>query len=1005
MKNLKKLISVIIAVIMIVGSFATVSAADYADVESTNSYAKAIQVLSGLGIAKGDDEGNFNPKNDVKRSEMVAFICRAMGEEDVAAGSATNAFTDVAANHWAAGEIAWGVNRGIINGMGDGTFAPDASVSYQDAVVMIMRALGYDRIAQRKENGGYPVGYLKLASQYGVLKDAGYDNQAAATREIIAQLIFNGLTAAMVDVTEYGDTVEDDKYVIYNGKNRALKNLLTDVNDMYRVKMEVVSTPKSAPTVCVDKNGNEMVKVYLDKACDYYDISRVAEKIGATWTDVDPSAAEDYKWVAKFYVGETDVADYLGYTFEAYVAEDDNLNDIAILAAIAEQKAVVKETIAENLNTIVVTSGKVSYYANLEDRKPTEIEIATAPTVYYNGVEATSVIDTVFAEGSDDGATPYDDTNGLAILLAEKADSITFMGAKNAAYDKIFVTDYLYKRVKSVNADEKLIKFKGTGSLDLDAESRNDEDFIYNIYDANGKAMDIADINEGDVLNIVCPLDSTTIGNYFSVGYLDIYVTNETVTGKVDELKTSGQYVIDGEAYVSTTGLTIGEEGTFFLTIDGKIMDKEAATTVSKSFAFIINVDSDTVFDLTTYSLRIFKADGTIEDLVVADTLKFFDGSDTATILKRKDGTQIAEFGTSGGHFYDAVADEIAASASDTHKDAAKAAAEAKLADRFVTYKTNSANEITEIRLAAANTAIEVVGWAGKKYNAEFNEFGGEDIGEAPLFVAEVSEIDTTNHKFNVDADDLEIANFAALDEDDTYNAMLYTVDGEKELAAVLLDAKPGLAFAHTPLAVVKSLGTKLNDDDNSVESITFVQSGTVKTLKVDYDEYPSATGLAVGDVFQYAVNAAGEITDFELVYNAAARALDTTYATGLDLPNDDVAFVFGVISELDDYIVLASQVDSNLVPTTSEKFKFAEVEGATYAWYEEAGSNNPVSIITIDGLRETVRANAVYAAVAKVNENGRVEDVVLVALDPSVFNAFGVINGSTATWELNPND
>ena len=268
MKNLKKLISVIIAVIMLVGSFATVSAADYADVESTNSYYKAIKVLSGLGIAQGDGE-NFNPKADVKRSEMVTFICRAMGEEDVATGSSTNLFSDVAANHWAAGYIAWGVNRGIINGMGDGTFAPDASVSYQDAVVMIMRALGFDRIAQRKENGGYPVGYLKLASQYGVLKDAGFDNVAAAPREVIAQLIFNGLTAPMVDVKEYGEVVEDDKYVIYNGKNgNSLKDLLTGVNEIYRVKANVVGTPKS-DSALIDNAGNYQVELQFTDAYDY----------------------------------------------------------------------------------------------------------------------------------------------------------------------------------------------------------------------------------------------------------------------------------------------------------------------------------------------------------------------------------------------------------------------------------------------------------------------------------------------------------------------------------------------------------------------------------------------------------------------------------------------------------------------------------------------------------------------------------------------------------------
>lgn len=965
MKNLKKLISVIIAVIMLVGSFATVSAADYADVESTDSYYKAIKVLSGLGIAKGDDEGNFNPENDVKRSEMVAFVCRMMGEEDIATASASNAFTDVAANHWAAGYIAWGVNRGVINGMGDGTFAPDASVSYQDAVVMIMRALGYDRIAKRAENGGYPTGYLKLASQYGVLKDAGYDNAKAATREIIAQLIYNGLTAPLVDVSYYGVSVEDDRYVIYNGKNGTdLRTLLTYSNDVLKVKATIDETPKANPATCIDKEGNYLVKLTVTDAYDY-SVSAVTTELGS-----NPVYA---------YVGETEAADLLGSTVEAYIAEDEELNDWVLLAVVADSKSVVEETITENLDTIVKSGNVIKYYADMNDRKMTEIDIVASPTVYYNGVVLTAT----------DLATYFTD---LETLLNSNADSITFMGAKNAAYDKIFVTDYIYKVVKSVNEAESLIKFDPAGALDLDAESRNDEDFIYGIYDAEGNVMDIADIAEGDVLNIVCPVDGG-VGNIDTVEYLDIYVTNETVTGKVDEYRTTtNEYVIDGEAYTTENcTLTIGEEGTFYLSIDGKIIKKDAATAISKNFALYLGSHNEASFGVNSYTFKLFTAEGEV-NLKVADTLKVYAADGTASVKKAKDGAQDSF-----------VASLDALCANQTTENAAEANAKA----RFFSYATNADNEIKEIRLAGGPSSelIASIDKAAAKYNADFEEFGGYAIADANLFVAPVVEV-TTGY-YNVDTDKLNIGNFAALDEDDTFNSYLYTVNGEDDLVAVLMTDKPSYGLETSPLAVVASIGTSLDADDNTVYSYTIVQSGETKTVKADYDEFPAGiSGLAVGDIFQYAVNAEDEIAEAKEIYDAATRAL-TSYASTKTVAANDHAFVFGVVAEYADYILFAKKYDTTpntFVPSAVDgdtlKIRVNEVEGATYAWYEEALANNKVKKITINGVRETVRANAVYAAVGFVNENEKVEDIVVVAIDPTYMNSVSAIN-SFGNWKI----
>ncbi len=109
MKNLKKLVSVIVTVAMLISSLAALSVGaatgQYGDVQESNSYYKAIKVTSGLGIVEGDDEGNFNPTSNIKRSEMVAMVCRAMGQEDVAKASGGSPFDDVAADHWAAGYV------------------------------------------------------------------------------------------------------------------------------------------------------------------------------------------------------------------------------------------------------------------------------------------------------------------------------------------------------------------------------------------------------------------------------------------------------------------------------------------------------------------------------------------------------------------------------------------------------------------------------------------------------------------------------------------------------------------------------------------------------------------------------------------------------------------------------------------------------------------------------------------------------------------------------------
>lgn len=964
MKNLKKLISVIIAVIMIVGSFATVSAADYKDVESTSSFYKAINVLSGLGIVNGDDEGNFNPKNDIKRSEMVALVCRMMGEEDIATNSASNAFTDVAANHWAAGNIAWGVNRGIINGMGDGTFAPDASVSYQDAVVMIMRALGYDRIAQRAQNGGYPAGYLKLASQRGVLKDAGFDNQAAAPREVVAQLIYNAMTAPLVDVKQYGMNVEDDRYIIHDGSDEdaPLRTLLTYTNEIYKVKADITDTAKTNAGL-IDKDGSYKVTMNVTNGFGYS-----MKEVSDVLTGIESSSA----FPVTVYAGETNAADLLGATVEAYLVEDEDLSGAwKLLAVVADAKSTKTETItAAEVDFIGYTTGKFTYED--ADGQEEEIELATGSdlTIYYNGKK----VDTANNFGA-----------GVINTLMMAAEEITFAGSRTGDYSKIFITDYSYHQVSKVYPEDLYINAQASGAataldLELDPEVRGNKKFTYGLFDAEGNAIELADIAEDDILNIVAPLTidpatgslTNTLAN---VAYMDIYVTDNAITGAVTEDFLDGRYAIDSDVYKMVSGtLPSGAEGTFYVTIDGRIVAYDATANLSRDFGFIVRAYSEGKYDNTVFenTIRMYTAEGKLANFLVADRLTV-KGSAT---------------GITAGTYTDSALNTLVGTNIKALATDKTAAADAKtaLADRVVTYKLNAEGEIRELVFAGDGITATTVA-AGKDYRDDVNTFGTKRIDDnSVLFVAPVTEVDTG--KFNVDEDDLKIGNFEALDEDKAggYTAATYVFNAEaKKLAAAVIAEAISSNFAGSHLAVVQARGSVYDAEYDSLVKYTLIQGGETIALNVAPEAKGYIATLNAGDVIRYAVDADGNIDAMQVIYTAATQTFDdnglTVAAVGDDSAHD-IALVYGYIDLIEDGVMTVDQGaddNANLIDRL-----LGEGEGNTYASVNEDGDATAITSKDVTVLRSSASLrNSVstkkYRVIAVLTEDDAFEDCVMI--------------------------
>ena len=136
---MKKVLSLVLVIAMVLSSFTLALAAPkFEDV--TGDYEKAVNALVALGVVTGYEDGTFRPERVVTRAEMAKLIVEILGYGNLVAGSKSN-FADTQ-GHWADAWIALAAGRGLVIGTGDGKFTPDRQVSYDEAITMVVRALG-----------------------------------------------------------------------------------------------------------------------------------------------------------------------------------------------------------------------------------------------------------------------------------------------------------------------------------------------------------------------------------------------------------------------------------------------------------------------------------------------------------------------------------------------------------------------------------------------------------------------------------------------------------------------------------------------------------------------------------------------------------------------------------------------------------------------------------------------------------------------------------------------
>ena len=148
-------------------------------------------LLSALNIMVGDDGGNFHFDDNVTRAEMAKIAVASSSYKDtVALGLQFSPFSDVKGSFWGAPYIRAAVSAGIVDGFIDGTYRPNETVSYEQAVTMMLRVLGY---TDSDFGASYPYGQLGTANSLKLTDGINGTIGVPMTRRDVAKLVCNAL--------------------------------------------------------------------------------------------------------------------------------------------------------------------------------------------------------------------------------------------------------------------------------------------------------------------------------------------------------------------------------------------------------------------------------------------------------------------------------------------------------------------------------------------------------------------------------------------------------------------------------------------------------------------------------------------------------------------------------------------------------------------------------------------------------------------------------------------
>lgn len=396
---MKKIVSLMLCVILVAMSIST----SFASAPDDN----VIFTLAGYGIISADAPND----GQVSRGEFAKIVANLLGYQQESGVAAKTSYLDVPESYEYAADISLLTQMGILNGVSDTMFAPNDFLTYEQAVKVMVVITGYGKMAQN--NGGWPGGYITMASRNGMLGGVNLENPFS--RMSLYRLIYNTLEVHLIDE------------VLSTGLNSEL--IKTDDTLKNQLANKTSSKIFKHNGVIVANSFTYTTSPYSD----LYDDEVVIEDRTASNTFI-------------FKIGNTNAFDLVGYNVDFYFRELDGAYEL-----LSVKPSVNNEVIKVSAQDLNPKNGNSISYVN-DKNKVERISLDANIKVAYNGSRVVSPAENIFniADGFVTFINNDDDASFDTALIWEYENAIAKSFDKNRLD---FLTEAKYGNLTSLYVD------------------------------------------------------------------------------------------------------------------------------------------------------------------------------------------------------------------------------------------------------------------------------------------------------------------------------------------------------------------------------------------------------------------------------------------------------------------------------------------------------------------------------------------------------------------------
>lgn len=567
MRNLKRVLSLALASVMLIGMMVVgASAANYDDFSDKDKIVnkEAVSTLVELGVIAGKDDGTYDPTGIVTRGEMAKMICVVLnGGKDPSLGNVTKySYTDTV-GHWAAPYIEYCAIRGIVAGKGDGTFGPNETVTGSQAAKMLLVAAGYQSAIEGFTGANWEVNTNVRANAVGLYDGLDINPSQGLTRDSAAQMVYNILDVEQVTYKYTLVANGDGTFTSVTEIDKTADNKTVLEDKFGAVKVEgVVVANEVADLNSSKKNDN---KVLVGSALDAGKTKIVITNGGK---DEDQN---EYTGTQTFKVSTG--LDQLGRTVRLYVKTGSSAANAKVFGSV----------IVTDDNKVVTDASDDSINSVADDNS---LDIVSGTKVATNYADLTDL-------SSD--AAKADGTHGVQKILIDNND--------DGDVDYVLLTTYVFGKVtgKSTSSDGSLtVNYSGAATLSVD-----DKDDVVGFDDVAKNDYVLAAFIGGKLH--VQKAESVT-------GTLDAYTsTSLTVDGTKYTVSAVGCYkstsddITPAKGYASKSELD--KDATFYLDVNGYIVAVGAPEASAYDYAYVWGSEAGS--SIGTDRVKVTLSDGT----------------------------------------------------------------------------------------------------------------------------------------------------------------------------------------------------------------------------------------------------------------------------------------------------------------------------------------------------------------------------------------------------------